>query len=273
MDPRFCARCDKPLPSDARFCAGCGTPVAAEEGPSSAPQGSRSASSPTNRAGASAFEAPPCSGADPAAAAPALSVALGLKGTTNFLLQHLLFSGARNYRVLDHQKRHLCTVKEDVREELITNVPTGPATPSSGPPPWRGRNASPEQTLYWQVADSRGTSRAKITIQESGGTSVSTLARPSGAPILAVTIARGPAGGLSATAAFPDGRPMFTTQGNLLRHDFTIHDATGASVAKVHEARVSLRDTYNLDLVGGAEPLCALVFAILLDREKRATEE
>ena len=64
---------------------------------------------------------------------------------------------------------------------------------------------------------------------------------------------------------------MFTTRGNLLRHNFSIHDPTGGEEAKVHEAWASVRDTFNLDLVGEIDPLCPIILAILIDREKTAS--
>jgi len=177
-------------------------------------------------------------------------------------------SGGRNYRVLDREKRHLFTVKENFRQELRANFLGGMGQGS-------GFRVGPiglgSRTFSWTVLDAAGTPRGSITIQMAGYNAVSTLADPSGAPILAVTVSRGLVGGLSATAAGPDGQPILQARGNLLRHNFSIQDAAGQEVAKIHEAWASVRDTYNLDLVGPADPLSALIFAIMIDREK-ATE-
>ncbi|HYA11037.1 MAG TPA: hypothetical protein VEH10_05150 [Thermoplasmata archaeon] len=191
---------------------------------------------------------------------------LGLEGSRNFLVQHELLSGGRNYRILNHEKRHLFTVREDVREELAENVLGGSAATRSG---FRiGQVAPGTRVFAWTVADAQGTAQGAITIQVHGLRALSTLVDGAGTPLLAVQVEKSLVGGLSATAAFPDGRAMFTAHGNLLRHNFSIRDPSGGEVAKIHEAWASVRDTYNLDVTGAVDPLFPIVFAILVDREK-----
>jgi hypothetical protein len=181
------------------------------------------------------------------------------------LLQHQLISGGRNYRVLNHEKRHLFTVKENLGQELRANFLGGLGQQGSGFHLGPGT-----RTFLWTVLDSAGSPHATITIQVRGFNAVSTLADSAGAPILGVNVDRGMVGGLTATAAYPDGRTMLQTRGNLIRHSFSVHDPAGQEVAKIHEAFASVRDTYNLDLVGNVDPLYPLIFAILIDREKES---
>ena len=75
---------------------------------------------------------------------------------------------------------------------------------------------------------------------------------------------------MTATAVAPDGRPLLEAKGHLISHNFSLHDGSGAEVAKVHEAWASVRDTYNLDVSAKVDPLAPLIFAILIDREKEA---
>ena len=125
-------------------------------------------------------------------------------------------------------------------------------------------------TFVWTVHDPAGTPRGRITFQLSGYHAVSVLTDSAGVPVLQVDVNRGLVGGLTATAALPDGRPMFQTHGNLIRHNFSILDPSGRELAKIHEAWASVRDTYSLDLVANVDPLGPLIFAILIDREKEA---
>jgi hypothetical protein len=263
MAAQFCMKCGKPLPAGAVFCAGCGVPVSGGNPPS--------AVGPTVPAAPAAPATPPSTD-QPAAPATsdgsALRAALALEGCRNFLVQHQLLSDGRNYRVLNHEKRHLFTVKENVRQEMVANLLGGARAPEQGL--HFGVVAPRPQTFVWTVADATKNPQGSISIQVAGNTTVSTLTDATGAPVLAVHVQRGMMGGLTATAAFPDGRAMLEAQGNLLRHNFAIHDASGAAVAKIHEAWASIRDTYNLDLEGNVDPLCALIFAILIDREKAA---
>jgi len=192
----------------------------------------------------------------PAADLPPLSTTLGLEGVQKFMLQHQLLSGARVYQVLTHEKRHLFTLRENSQQEMM-------ARSQGGAPAGIG-----SRVFIWSVVDPSGTVQGAVSIQETGNAAVSTVADASGKAILAVNVQRGMAGGLNAMAAFPDGRPMFTAKGNLMRHNFSIHDPTGAEVAKIHEAWASVHDTYSLVLTGSVDPVCPLVFAILIDREK-----
>jgi uncharacterized protein YxjI len=133
-------------------------------------------------------------------------------------------------------------------------------------------------SYHWVVADAAGNARGLITVEVTEGGEVSTLSDWTGTPLLAVTIQRTVMGGskvyvvthgFTATAALPDGRRWLEAKGNLLRHDFSIQNLSGAEVAKIHEAWASVRDTYNLDVVGNVDPLFPLIFAILIDRGKQ----
>jgi uncharacterized protein YxjI len=47
-----------------------------------------------------------------------------------------------------------------------------------------------------------------------------------------------------------------------------IKDPGGRDLAKVHEAWVAVRDTYNVDMMGNIDPLYPLVFTTRIDFEK-----
>lgn len=275
MATQFCTNCREPLAAGALFCAACGSPTRG-----TTPETAQAPSTPDPDGGTPSAASSDATGSNcgpttsPGALSgvpsvePPLGSVLGLQGVRNFLLQHELLSGGRNYRVLNHEKRHLFTVREDVRQELVEGFLGEPAGPAHGF--HLGRAAHQVPSIAWTVADAAGNPRGTIQIQASGNAAVSTLANGSGTPILSVNVERSMVGGVSATAAFPDGRAMFAARGNLMRHDFSIHDPSGAEVAKIHEAWASMRDTYNLDVVGSVDPLCPLIFAILIDREKAA---
>ncbi|MGA8709979.1 MAG: zinc-ribbon domain-containing protein [Thermoplasmata archaeon] len=248
MAAQFCPKCGKPLPEGAQFCTGCGNPI---------PSVATSAT-----VGPAAPPPPP-----PPQPGPSLTDLLGLRGVRNFLLQHQLTGLGRSYRVLTPEKRHLFTVKENVGQEMRSNF-LGNMMGQQGAGTGLGSVATGHRTFAWTVHDAAGAVRGNITFQVSGYHAVSTLTDEAGAPVLVVNVNRGLVGGLTATADLPDGRPMFQTKGNLIRHNFSITDATGRELAKIHEAFVSIRDTYNLDLVAEVDPLGPLVFAILIDREK-----
>jgi hypothetical protein len=265
MAAQFCMACGKPLPTDAQFCLACGKPTGYS--------GAASASPPPAPLFSDAAPQAPSPGlppTDPAASTlPPLGSLLGVEGGRSFLLQHELLSGGRNYRVLSAEKRPLFTVRENVGQELWSHLFQARPAPEMGL--HFGVMGAPTLTYIWSVEDAARNIRGVVQIQVHGNRAVSTLVDAAGAPVLAVGVERGLMGKLNATAAFPDGRTMFQTQGNLLRHNFSIRDASGAEVAKIHEAFASVRDTYHLDLTAPIDPLFPLVFAVLIDREKEAS--
>jgi uncharacterized protein YxjI len=278
MAARFCMSCGAQNPAEARFCASCGTPASGAPAPSApAP-----AMPPAPAAPPVAPMPPPSPAPPPPAAAPAaapdpnaganLSAALGLAGCQKFLVQHQLFTGGRSYRVLNHEKKHLFTVKENVRQELVSNLLRPGGQPAQGLSFQMGFAQGRPTEFAWTVDDVSKNVVGTIAIQIAGNTAMSSMSDAAGNPVLAVQVVKGMMGGLTATAAFPNGQTMFQAHGNLLRHNFLIKDPRGAEVAKIHEAWASIRDTYNLDLVGKVDPLCPLIFAILIDREKAANE-
>lgn len=254
MAAQFCMKCGQPLPSGAQFCMGCGTP-AAVGGP---PQGPTTGAAP-----------PPPPPPPPPAAGPSLTQLLGLQGVRNFLLQHQLTGAGRSYRVLSSGKQLLFTVKENFGQEMRSNL-LGGVFGQQAPGLGLGSTALTRRTLAWTVHDSTGALRGNITFQISGYHALSTLADAGGTPVLVVNVDRGLVGGLTATAASPDGRPLYQAKGNLIHHNFSITDPGGHELAKIHEAWASVRDTYNLDLAASIDPLGPLIFAILIDREKEA---
>jgi hypothetical protein len=178
-----------------------------------------------------------------------------------------MLSLGHSYRVMDEQKNHLFTVRGDAGQNLTGNLLgglVGGATGSGYLQRMAGRSVNMTYTLVGAQDTPLG------TIRKEGGanSSVFTLTDLQGQPWVRITLERGLMGGITATAVYPDGRPMMQTHGNLLRHNFLIKDPSGADLAKVHEAWVAIRDTYNLDILGSIDPLYPLVYAILIDFEK-----
>ncbi|HTS33370.1 MAG TPA: zinc ribbon domain-containing protein [Thermoplasmata archaeon] len=256
MAAQFCMKCGQPLPSGAQFCMGCGTPAPA-------------APPPAAPGGASAPPPPPPPPPSPPSAGPSLTQVLGLQGARNFVLQHQLTGAGRSYRVLNAAKQPLFTVKENFGQEMRSNL-LGGVFGQQGPSLGLGSTALGRRTLAWTVHDGAGALRGNITFQISGYHALSTLTDSAGAPVLVVNVDRGLVGGLTATAASPDGRPLYQAKGNLIHHNFSITDPGGHELAKIHEAWASVRDTYSLDLVANVDPLGPLIFAILIDREKES---
>jgi uncharacterized protein YxjI len=170
-----------------------------------------------------------------------------------------------NYRVMDPEKRHLFTVRGNAAQNQSGNMLGGLM---GGSDSYLGRLAARSTNMTYELLNSSGTAIGSILKEGGANQSTFTLVDSSGQRLFAITLQRSVMGGITATAVGPDGRPMLQTSGNLMRHNFEIKGAAGSELAKVHEAWVAVRDTYNVDITGGIDPLYPLVFSILIDFEK-----
>jgi uncharacterized protein YxjI len=166
---------------------------------------------------------------------------------------------------MDTEKRHLFTVRGNAAQNQSSNMLGGLM---GGSDSYLGRLAARSTNMSYELVNSSGTAIGSILKEGGANQSTFTLADSSGQRLFAITLQRGVMGHITATAVGPDGRPMLQTSGNLERHNFAIKDSGGSELAKVHEAWVAVRDTYNVDMIGSIDPLYPLVFSILIDFEK-----
>ncbi|HYA57621.1 MAG TPA: zinc-ribbon domain-containing protein [Thermoplasmata archaeon] len=251
MAAQFCVKCGSSLPADAQFCLKCGSPVAAAPAPAAA--GPTLAPPPSL--------ASPSPGGGPTSSD--LSGALGLRGQRSFLVQHQVLSMGHSYRVMDSNKNHLFTVRGDAGQNIQGNM-LGSLVGGG----YLGRFAARSVTMSYTLVDPQGTVHGSVVKEGGGNSSTFTLTDSSGQPWVVISLSRGVMGGITATAADGQGRPLMSTGGNLMRHNFMIKDAAQKDLAKVHEAWVAVRDTYNVDMLGSIDPVYPLVFTIMLDFEK-----
>jgi uncharacterized protein YxjI len=191
-----------------------------------------------------------------------LSDALGLVGRRNFLVQHVIVSLGHSYRILDAEKRHLFTVQGDVAQNLTGSLV---AAEVGG---YLGRVFARGVDMTYAVVDAMGTRWATLRKQGSPNHATFTLLDNYQRPWVIINLARGLVGGIEAHALYPDGRPMMSTSGNLIRHNFAIRDPAGRDLAKVHEQWIAIADTYNVDLVADIDPLYPIVYSVAIDYEK-----
>jgi hypothetical protein len=176
-----------------------------------------------------------------------------------------MISMGHSYRVMDSEKRHLFTVRGDAAQNVSGNMLGGLM---GGSDSYLGRLAARSTNMTYSLVNSSGAAIGSILKEGGANQSTFTLVDSSGQRLFAIMLQRGVMGGITASAMGPDGRPLLQTSGNLMRHNFEIKDPAGTELAKVHEAWVAVRDTYNVDMTGNIDPLYPLVFSILIDFEK-----
>jgi uncharacterized protein YxjI len=193
-----------------------------------------------------------------------------VQNTRQFRLQHLLVGPRHSYRVTNPENVRLFTVGENLAEErqALWNNFVHPSQP--GEPRFKvtwGAASVPPQVSYWGLEDFAGNLQGSLSLEVRRGQGTATLTDASGATVLTVAVTRHPAS-ITTEASDAAGRPILEARGDLFHLRFSIHDASGAEVARVHEAAASLRDTYTLELVGNVDPVYAVVFTILIDHYK-----
>ena len=196
---------------------------------------------------------------------PPLDASLGLRGQRSFLVQHQLLSLGHSYRVMDAEQRHLFTVQGNASQNISGNM-LGSLVGGSNS--YLGRMMARGVNMTYTLTDAQGTTYGTVAKQGGANQSSFTLVDSQGKPYVVVNLQRSLMGGITAAAVDPNGQPVLSTSGNLMRHNFMIKDAQGRDQAKVHEAWVAIRDTYNVDMLGDMNPLYPLVFTIMLDFEK-----
>lgn len=251
MAGQFCTKCGTPLPAEAAFCSKCGTPTSAAPPPPAL----QFASGPTLAAPQSPTP-PPAAG---------IAATLGLQGQRSFLVQHQVLSLGHSYRVMDAEKRHLFTVQGNAGQNLRSNMLGGLV---GGSDSYLGRLVARGASMSYTLVNPGGAALGTIIKEGGANRSTFTLADSSGQPRFIISVQRGMMGGITATASSADGQPMLQTSGNLVGHNFLIKDGQGSDQAKVHEAWVAVRDTYNVDMIGAIDPVYPLVFTIMIDFEK-----
>jgi hypothetical protein len=212
-----------------------------------------------------------------------MSVLLGAQSARKFMVQHLLVGPSHSYRIMDHEKHHVFTVGENVRQERQANwnsfMNRNPAL-QAAPGEWNPGTAEPHLMVqsgwghaggpihsFWGLEDAHGSLKGSLALNIQTGGSNATMADENGAVQLLVQVHRGPMS-IDAKATTADGQPLLEAKGSLMHHNFELRDGSGAEVAKVHESYLSARDTYDVDLVGPADPVHAVVMAILIDHFK-----
>lgn len=181
------------------------------------------------------------------------------------MVQHQLLSLGHSYRVMDAENRHLFTVQGNAGQNISGNM-LGSLV--GGSDSYLGRMMARSVNMTYTLTDAQGRTYGTVAKQGAANQSSFTLVDSQGRPYVVVNLERSVIGGIKAAAVDPNGQPMLSTSGNLLRHNFMIKDAQGRDQAKVHEAWVAVRDTYNVDMLGDMNPLYPLVFTIMLDFEK-----
>ncbi len=267
--PEFCTACGQPVEDGAAFCAACGARVASPGGPSVPSSGPAARAGDPARSPPAAGSGPTLSGAGSGQLGDVPSRSLGLEGLRSFLLRNRPDSSRWSYDVLDPSERSLLSISGDPERTIQQLLSFRPP-----PAPAGGRRAlfgpAPPVEFDWTISDARGVEWGSIRgALSSAGFHLNlacSAAGPTGRPLVLVEAQLRALGRLPAVAKSPDGRVLFSSPANALRHDYLLVGPSGAEVGRVHRKWARWEGSYNLELSEGVDPLAALVFTVTVDR-------
>lgn len=215
---------------------------------------------------------------EPSPRVGAPDVHLDLGGRRNFVVQHESISDRWNYRVLGSDGNLLLSVRGNPARDVMEEMKDLRQSPPSQEGEHKWLREGPPVTFNWDILTPADVPWGKIVAQyvpvkqRLGYVMQPTFTAFDSASTAVLSVHEEKVGfaEVGATARFPDGRVMFTGRGSVFRYNFSLLDPGGAEVARVREAKLSLRDSYALDFLGEVEPLAAILFVIILDREEQS---
>lgn len=199
-------------------------------------------------------------------AAQGILNALSNQGT--LLMKMRILSLGKNYDVMDANQRPICQIGLDASQNM-TGALVGSAVASVAGD-WVGRYAQRRMQYTYDVKDINGQLALQIKKGTGGQRAQFQIVDPfTGGSLGMIDMKRSFIGGLKATWLTPNGQPLMTTKGNIIRRKYSITNGTGQEVGRVRHKILAIRDVWQLDLNPATNHLYSAIFAVILDFEKK----
>lgn len=192
-------------------------------------------------------------------AAPIASMEeLPLGGRSTFLVRQRALAVGATYDVMDENKNSLFKIKQAGKQAVGTALVGAVA----------GRMASRHMKRSYEILTIDD--RAVGTIAKGSGAFKAgyAITLKDGRTIGVINTKRSLIGGLKAQLLDPQGKPMISTKGNLIRRKYMMKDNQGNELARVTAKLLQIRDTYKVELKTQMHPIYPLTFAIIIDFQK-----
>jgi len=186
-----------------------------------------------------------------------------LSNQPSLVMKMQILSMGKNYDVMDPAQTVLCRIGLDASQNM-----QGKAVESlvGG---YIGRYAARSGNYTYTVKDPAGNLGFEIRKTGGGNHSQFHVVDPFlGTAVGLIELKRSLMGGLDATWLAPNGQPIMTTKGSILRRTYEMVGADGREIGHVRHKILAVRDVWELELGAGSNHLFSSMFATILDFEK-----
>ena len=198
----------------------------------------------------------------------AQNIVNALQGQPKLLMKMQILSLGKNYWVMDAAQKPLCYIGLDAGQNVSGQVLGAAVGAIAGD--YIGRFAARSMEYTYTVKDA--SQQVAMLIKKGSGGNKSrfdVVDAMTGGSFGAIDMKRSLIGGLKASWLAPNGAPVMSTKGNIIRRKYSIMGADGRELGRVRHKILAVRDVWELEFEAGANHLYTSIFATILDFEKK----
>jgi uncharacterized protein YxjI len=198
----------------------------------------------------------------------AQNIVNALQGQPKLLMKMQILSLGKNYWVMDAAQKPLCYIGLDAGQNVSGAVLGAAVGAIAGD--YIGRFAARSMEYTYTVKDA--SQQVAMLIKKGSGGNKSrfdVVDAMTGGSFGAIDMKRSLIGGLKATWLAPNGAPVMSTKGNIIRRKYSIIGSDGRELGRVRHKILAVRDVWELEFEAGANHLYTSIFATILDFEKK----
>lgn len=198
----------------------------------------------------------------------AQNIVNALQGQPKLLMKMQILSLGKNYWVMDAAQKPLCYIGLDAGQNISGAVLGAAVSQIAGD--YIGRYARRSMEYTYTVKDAQQQTAMLIKKGSGGNKSrFDIVDAVTGGSFGAIEMKRSLIGGLKAHWVAPNGAPMMSTKGNIIRRKYSILSADGKEVGRIRHKILAVRDVWELEFESAANHLYTAIFATILDFEKK----
>jgi uncharacterized protein YxjI len=198
----------------------------------------------------------------------AQNIVNALQGQPKLLMKMQILSLGKNYWVMDQAQKPLAYIGLDAGQNISGQLLGSAVSQIAGD--YVGRWAARSMEYTYTVKDANN--QVAMLIKKGSGGNKSrfdVVDAVTGGSFGAIDMKRSLIGGLKASWIAPNGAPLMSTKGNIIRRKYSIIGSDGREVGRVRHKILAVRDVWQLEFESGANHLYTSIFATILDFEKK----
>jgi uncharacterized protein YxjI len=198
----------------------------------------------------------------------AQNIVTALQGQPKLLMKMQILSFGKNYWVMDQTQKPLAYIGLDAGQNVSGQLLGSAVSQIAGD--YVGRWAARSLEYTYTVKDA--SQQVAMLIKKGSGGNKSrfdVVDAVTGGSFGAIDMKRSLIGGLKASWLAPNGAPLMSTKGNIIRRKYNIVGPDGRELGRVRHKILAIRDVWQLEFEAGANHLYTSIFATILDFEKK----